>query len=68
MKLFGHINRHDSSENATLEGQEPGNRSRGKPRRRWQDCIGKRLDYTMISTGLRYVSSDRIFRYVRPEV
>ena len=56
LKFFGHIKRHDSLENATLERQVPGNRSISRPRRRWEDWE--------ISKGSRYVSSECVCCYV----
>ena len=47
LKFFGHIKRHDSLEKAVLEGKVPGKRSRGRQRRRWEECISERLGYTM---------------------
>ena len=38
LNFFGHMKRHDSLEKAWLEGQVPGKRSRGRQRRRWEDC------------------------------
>ena len=43
LNFLGHIKRHDSLEKAVLQGQVPGKRSRGRPRRRGEE----RLGYTM---------------------
>ncbi|BFZ05017.1 hypothetical protein BsWGS_08056 [Bradybaena similaris] len=40
LTYFGHIKRHNGLERIILEGQVPGKRKRGRPRRRWtQDVL-----------------------------
>ena len=51
LKFFSHIKRHDSLEKGVLEGKVPGKRSRGRQRRRWEDCNSQRLGYTMNEAG-----------------
>ena len=51
LKFFCHIKRHDSLEKAVLEGKVLGKRSRGRERRRWEDCISERLGYTTDEAG-----------------
>ena len=51
LRYFGHIKRHQCLERDIMEGMIEGSRSRGKPRRRWEDDVKDWLSMDVVSAG-----------------
>ena len=51
LSYFGHMKRHNTLERTILEGKVEGKRSRGKPRRRWQDDIQEWMQMSVTKAG-----------------
>ncbi|MGY0427356.1 MAG: hypothetical protein ACWIPI_11120 [Polaribacter sp.] len=51
LRYIGYIKRHQSIEIVILEGEVDGRRGRGRPRKRWEEDIKKRLGIEVIEAG-----------------
>jgi hypothetical protein len=51
LKYFGHIKRHELLENRIMEGNIPGRRKRGRPKRRWVQDITDELQMSASYAG-----------------
>ena len=59
---FGHIRRHESLENHTLEAKAAGRRGRGRPMRRWEQDIQDWLETTTRTQAGRMAEDRVLFR------
>ena len=57
LKYYGHVTRHESLEKTILEAQICGRRSRGRPKRRWEDDITEWLGVWIHQS--RHLAQDR---------
>ena len=65
LSYFGHMKRHNTLERTILEGKVEGKRSRGKPRRRWQDDIREWMQMTVTQAGRLAQNRDDYREHVR---